>query len=210
MVGTSGLATVVHGNSREPSSTNEETSKDNSSPGAYFFELGAIRVLDRTILCEEITVGVTTELTPRFVSDQKYPVDLEPHKKGIEFTLKKPKILEQDLLFFMVTHDFSFDIQLYRILELPRTYSIAEDIAISTVTGSMGTSGMSIDLKVDLQLILKGCTIRDLSFGKYDGTQIVTEDVTGNALYYEFPDSHDMSAGYMDILQRDYSNAKPQ
>lgn len=183
---------------------------DGDARGAYFFELGAIRVLDRTILCEEITISTSTELTPRFVSDQKYPIDLEPHKKGIEFALKKPKILEQDLLFFMTTHDFSFDIQLYRILELPKTSPTARDIAVGTVTGVTNSSGMSVDVKVDLQLILKGCTIKDLSFGKYDGTQVVTEDITGNALYYQFPDEHSMSAGYMDIMEGDYSNNLPE
>ena len=124
------------------------------------FELGFIKVGgSRTIACEEISVKVSQENQVRHVCDQILPVDLHPVKKKTEFTFKKPKLLENDLLFYLYTHYMTFDIYLYRI----RT-----------------------NVDPELYMILRACLIDNMNFGNFDGTKPVTEEVNGTALYYEF------------------------
>ena len=132
------------------------------------FELGFIKIAGvRTIACEEISVSASQENQTRHVCDQIFPVDLHPVKKKVEFTLKKPKLLDNDLLFYLYTHYYPFDIYLYQILDDDETGALTPK----------------------LYMVLKNCLIDNVNFGNFDGTKPVTEEIKGSTLYYIFSSS---------------------
>ena len=136
---------------------------DSTFPG--LFELGFIKLSpSRTIACEEINLKFSQENVFRHVCDQVLPVDVAPTKKKAEFSFKKPKLLNNDLLFYMYTHYFPFDFLLY------------------TLQGNDNDDR----LIPKLYLALRHCIISDVNIGNFDGTKPVTEEIQGQALYYEF------------------------
>jgi len=132
-------------------------------------ELGFIKIPNpsggaRTIACEEISLEFTQENTPRWVCDQIFPVDIHPTKKRAQFTFKKPKLLKNDLLFYLYTHYFPFDVLLYTLHE-----NDVNDV-----------------LKPKAYMALRHCIIDKVNIGNFDGTKPVTEEIQGSTLYYEF------------------------
>lgn len=141
------------------------------------FELGFIKIAPaRTIACEEINLKFTQENVIRHVCDQIFPVDLAPSKKKIEFSFKKPKLLDNDLLFYMYTHYFPFDFLLY-VLE-PKENILAKNMKYIKMNNEY--------LSPKLYMVLRHCIISDVNIGNFDGTKPVTEEIQGQALYYEF------------------------
>jgi hypothetical protein len=140
------------------------------------FELGFIKIAPgRTIACEEITVKFSQENVPRHVCDQIFPVDLAPTKKKAEFSFKKPKLLGNDLLFYLYTHYFPFDFLLY----------------------TLHPNDKDDTLEPKLYLALRHCVIDSVSIGNFDGTKPVTEEIQGSTLYYEI--DKDMSGAHDSI-----------
>jgi hypothetical protein len=132
-------------------------------------ELGFIKIPNpsggaRTIACEEISLKFSQENTPRWVCDQIFPVDIHPTKKRAEFSFKKPKLLNNDLLFYLYTHYFPFDLLLYTLHE-----NDENDV-----------------LEPRAYITLRHCVINDVNIGNFDGTKPVTEEIQGSTLYYEF------------------------
>lgn len=118
--------------------------------------------LVRRILCEEITIGLSYDLTPRHVSDQVIAVDTLPTKQKITFKFKKPKNTDNDLLFYMATYQIPFMFDLYRIIT---------------------PSNDKPYVRHYLQMI--GCMISSDTFGDFTGKP-VTEEIEGQALYFIF------------------------
>jgi hypothetical protein len=160
------------------------------------FELGELKIFGSRIACEEITIKTSYELNPRYVSDQINPFDLAPTKNKIEFTIKKPKIIENDILFYLATQHLPFGLDLYRIIN-------SDDVAQTQYAKiNPGIRGTYTELAngdiLQKYMTLYGCTISDAQFGNFDGTKPVTEDIQGQAIDYAFDSG--VSAYYDSIL----------
>ncbi len=180
------------------------------------FELGQLILFNGSkIACEEITVKLSYELNPRYVSDQINPFDLAPTKSKIEFTIKKPKILENDILFYLATQHLPFSFDLYRIINSSDLGQITETAyaAPSTLNGNQAqytavtkeNPGIQVTYTelpngdfLQKYMTLTGCTISDAQYGNFDGTKPVTEDIQGQAIDYAFDRS--ASAYYDNIF----------
>jgi hypothetical protein len=161
-------------------------------------------------------------------------MDVQPTKKKIDFTLKKPKVLENDILFYLYTNYMTFDLDLYRIINpddannpllgsnagnpVTNTASnIINDISQAlqnSYNGFMAAAGQGSSVNTSstttgifklkngavLQhyITLNICQISQISFGNFDGTKTISEDIQGSALYYSFDPS--VSAYYDSIL----------
>jgi hypothetical protein len=147
------------------------------------FELGYITIGTKKILVEEISISTSYDVQPRHVSDQVMALDLEPQKQKIEFTFKKPKVIENDILFFLATNYLPFQFDLFKIYETNggKTY------------------------KPIRYLTLLQCQISKASFGNFDGTKPVTEEIQGVALYYTFNEKlSSYSWSILDNFQEEY------
>jgi hypothetical protein len=187
------------------------------------FDLGLIKIGNKTVACEEITISTSQENNYRYVSDQVYGTDLEPTKKKIDFTLKKPKLIENDILLYLMTNYLPFSFELYRILDKDDGAQLVGSAAADTITSGVftylssflnpiagiisatstlnkysGITQMSNGNYLQKYMTLHNCLLSQVSFGPFSGEKVVTEDVQGSALYYSFDSS--VSAYYDSIL----------
>ncbi len=140
-----------------------------------FFELGVMKINGKQLICEEINLSVSQELNQRHVSDQVTPIDLQPTKKKVEFTFKRPKLIDNDLFFWYLSTKSVFNFDLYVILEsdAPKDDHSSDDPSPT----------------IQHYMTLYDCQVSDVSFGGFDGTKPVTEEIKGQALYYVFDSS---------------------
>lgn len=183
-----------------------------------FFELGFLKVKDNngthSLACEEITVTVSTDNNARYVCDIITPVDIQPTKKKFSFQIKKPKFFESDLLFVNSVYGGNLTLDLYRLIngnDLTETASqnkhsreLIQKTAMrgapgakvtqSSSFGASGTDQVNIEgFIVEHVLTLNNCAIDSSSFGNFDGTKPISEDIQGIAKNVEFSDN---VAGY--------------
>jgi hypothetical protein len=187
---------------------------NNNNNGMLIFELGFIKVGQNLIACEEINLTVSYQVNERHVSDQVMPVDLAQTKMKLEFSIKKPKIIENDLLFYLHLNRIPVDIMLYRLvnpqdwntqntgtgsspyLENPaQTQSSANEVNSLAYTGnnndllqnSYGSQNFADnDWVIQHYLTLNNCVGVTDSMGNFDGTKPVTEEYQGLALYWSW------------------------
>jgi hypothetical protein len=206
-----------------------------------YFELGFIKLKDKsgkhhTLQCEEISVSIQNENTPRYAVDILGPIDIAPGKKKYNFTIKKPKFFESDLLFVYGVYTTNFDLKLYRMVNEhemsagARAYEQEkynrkiderrQDQKINNLrknkmltaaikaqnpsagayienaeTGLDKDGGMAKvgDYFIEHVITLSHCVVDSASFGNFDGTKPVTEEIQGQAQYLVFSQN---TAGY--------------
>lgn len=193
----------------------------NPTTDNLFFELGAISVningTDHMIACEEITLTVTNENTARYACDIRVPIDISPGKRKFSYSIKKPKFFESDLLYIKAVYGGTFDLKLYRLIlkdditNFKKTLNsdlkkreknlnkskkdpiAAVSMGVSQIGQDSAEAQEGEDFLIEHMITLHKCVVDSVSFGSFDGTKPVSEDIQGQGQYVTFSPA---TAGY--------------